>query len=207
MEENSTSNSRRERRFARRRRRILAAAAQVFAEKGYASTTTKELADAADVAEGTLYNYFKNKREILLAIAGEMMESPLANVLQELEGQDDRTLMISLVKRALDIAAEQLSFGRAVYAEAWVDQTILQEFVVARFAPIFRQLQAFIENRIAAGVFRPFDPVLGARLTMGLFSSLLVPAYVGFAPFPPEEERQMLAETVIDLLLDGIRTR
>jgi len=127
--------------------------------------------------------------------------------LQELEGKDDREMMISLIERALGIAGEQLAFGRAVYAEAWVDKTILQEFVVARFAPVFQQLQAYIENRIAAGVFRNFDPVLGARLTMGLFSSLVVPAYVGFAPFPPAEERRALAETVVDLLLDGIRTR
>jgi len=207
MKKTTAPNSRRERRIARRRSRILRAAAQVLAEKGYASTTTKEIADAADVAEGTLYNYFKSKREILLAIAGEMMESPLENVLQELEGQDDRAMMIGLIERALDIAEEQLPFGRAVYAEAWVDQSILQEFVVARFAPIFQQLQAYIENRIAAGVFRPFDPVLGAQLTMGLFSSLVVPAYVGFAPFPPAEKRHALAETVVDFLLDGIRVR
>jgi AcrR family transcriptional regulator len=207
MGSTATPSSRRERRIARRRRRILSAAAQVFADKGYASTTTKELADAADVAEGTLYNYFESKREILLAIAAEMMESPLENVLQELEGQDDRTLMISLVERALDLAEEQLPFGRAVYAEAWVDQTILQEFVVARFSPVIQQLQAYIANRVAAGVFRDFDPALGARLTMGIFFSLVIPAYVGVGSFPPAEERRALAETVIDLLLDGVRAR
>ena len=53
---------RRQRRIARRRQHILAAAARVFASKGLTQATTKAIADEADVAEGTLYNYFKNKK-------------------------------------------------------------------------------------------------------------------------------------------------
>ena len=45
-----------------RRTQILMGAAQVFAKKGFHKATTKEIAQAAGVAEGTIYNYFKNKR-------------------------------------------------------------------------------------------------------------------------------------------------
>ena len=51
-----------------RRTQILMGAAQVFAEKGYHKSTTKEIATAAGVSEGTIYNYFGNKRELLLAM-------------------------------------------------------------------------------------------------------------------------------------------
>lgn len=43
-----------------RRTQILRGAAQVFSEKGFYQATTKETAQAADVSEGTIYNYFKN---------------------------------------------------------------------------------------------------------------------------------------------------
>lgn len=66
-----TRQGRRQRRVARRRQEILAAAARVFARKGYAGATTKEIAEEADVAEGTLYNYFGGKRDILRAVAVE----------------------------------------------------------------------------------------------------------------------------------------
>ena len=62
---------RRERRIARRKKEILDAAARIFAEKGYANATTREIAEAADMAEGTLYNYFGGKRELLLAVASQ----------------------------------------------------------------------------------------------------------------------------------------
>ena len=51
-----------------RRRQILMGAAQVFAEKGFHKATTKQIAKAGGVSEGTIYNYFKNKRELLVAM-------------------------------------------------------------------------------------------------------------------------------------------
>jgi AcrR family transcriptional regulator len=41
----------------------------MFVERGYAATTADEIALAAGVSVGTFYNYFRNKRQILLALA------------------------------------------------------------------------------------------------------------------------------------------
>ena len=57
---------RRQRRGEQRREVILTAAAQVIAAKGYHGATTREIAEAADLAEGTIFNYFPTKRELLL---------------------------------------------------------------------------------------------------------------------------------------------
>ena len=78
---------RRRRRIARRRQKILSAAAQIFAEKGYANTSTKEIAFQADMGESTLYNYFDSKRDILLAIARET-EPLMLFALQEAQHLD-----------------------------------------------------------------------------------------------------------------------
>ncbi len=47
---------------------ILKAAKQLFAEKGYSKTTVSKIAKLAKVAEGTIYEYFKNKKELFLSI-------------------------------------------------------------------------------------------------------------------------------------------
>jgi AcrR family transcriptional regulator len=204
--ERTRLQGRRQRRVERRRAEILAAAAQVFAEKGYASTTTREIAQAADVAEGTLYNYFGGKREILLAIANET-KAPMEDAVMEAGRLDDRAAMISLFEQAFDISEARLPFMRTVLTEAWVDDCILQEFLAVRLKRIHRHLQTYVQERIAAGAFRPLDPSLGARLAMGMFGSLILPALRGLAPLPSSEERRALAETIVDLLLDGIRAR
>ena len=47
------------------KQKILECAAHLFAEKGFAETTVRELAEAADLTVGTLYHYFPSKAAIL----------------------------------------------------------------------------------------------------------------------------------------------
>jgi AcrR family transcriptional regulator len=54
------------------RQRILAAAADVLRERGFAETTTKEIARAAGVSEGSLYNHFDNKTALIAATMAEL---------------------------------------------------------------------------------------------------------------------------------------
>lgn len=58
----------RERQKATRTRDIVAAAATLFGKRGYANTTVEDVAAAAGVAPGTIYNYFKSKDGLLQAI-------------------------------------------------------------------------------------------------------------------------------------------
>jgi len=197
---------RRQRRIKRRRGRILSAAAQVFSKKGYPNATMKEIADQADMAEGTLYNYFDGKRDILLSIAHEM-DTPMVEALLEVEGLEDRAAIIALLEKALHISEARLPFIQALLSEAWVDDDLLQEFVIARSKQIHQLLETYIAERITAGVFCPMDPALTARLVMGMYGGLILPAVRGVAPLPSPEERHALAEAVADMLLDGVRAR
>ncbi|EJR54709.1 hypothetical protein IIM_01649 [Bacillus cereus VD107] len=51
-----------------RQMRILEAAVDMFGEKGYAATSTNEIAKRAGVAEGTIFRYYKTKKDLLLAV-------------------------------------------------------------------------------------------------------------------------------------------
>jgi AcrR family transcriptional regulator len=53
------------------RQRILAAAAQLFAGKGFDASTTRDIADAAGIAAGTVFNYFPTKEAILASLVAE----------------------------------------------------------------------------------------------------------------------------------------
>lgn len=51
-----------------KRAELLRWAEKLFVERGYAATTADDIASAAGVSVGTFYNYFRNKRQILLAL-------------------------------------------------------------------------------------------------------------------------------------------
>ncbi len=59
---------------------ILLAAADVFTERGYAGTTSDDIAASAGVSVGTFYNYFRNKRQVLVALVLERLEDIFTNI-------------------------------------------------------------------------------------------------------------------------------
>ena len=60
-----TTESRRERKKRDTRRRIVQEATRLFSERGFDAPTVDDIAAAADVAKGTIYNYFDSKEAIL----------------------------------------------------------------------------------------------------------------------------------------------
>ena len=66
---------RRERNKQEKRARIIAAAKELFGSKGFADTTTQEIAEKADIGTGTLFLYAKSKEELLVMVfSGDMIE-------------------------------------------------------------------------------------------------------------------------------------
>ncbi len=59
---------RRERRRRETREKIFRAAMQLFAERGFLETTTQQISEAADVGEGTFFNYFPTKGHVLTVL-------------------------------------------------------------------------------------------------------------------------------------------
>ena len=53
------------------RQKILQAARRLFTDNGFESTTTRDIALAADIATGTLFNYFPTKEAVLASLAAE----------------------------------------------------------------------------------------------------------------------------------------
>lgn len=57
---------------------ILRSAVEVFAEKGFSAAATSEIAQKAGVAEGTIFRYYKTKKDLLLAIVAPTMSRMIA---------------------------------------------------------------------------------------------------------------------------------
>ena len=62
------------------RKRIIDAARRLFADEGYGQTTTREIARAAGIASGTLFNYFPTKEAIVAHLAGEAVADALGEL-------------------------------------------------------------------------------------------------------------------------------
>ena len=104
------------------RTRIITAAMRCVAEKGYARTTIREIARAADMTSGSLYHYFPNKSELLDAVVEDIERTSvprLRSAAAQGDGVVDRLAAVldeaSLLMREYPHLA---AFDRAVRAES-----------------------------------------------------------------------------------------
>lgn len=58
-----------------RRTDVILTAARLFRQNGYERTTVRELAEAVGLSSGSLFHYFRNKEEILVAVMANGIES------------------------------------------------------------------------------------------------------------------------------------
>jgi len=84
------------------RERILQAARRLFVENGYEATTTRDIAQAAEIATGTLFNYFPTKEAVVASLANQALTGALASANRDVS--QNATLeeeLFSLVAMAL----------------------------------------------------------------------------------------------------------
>lgn len=116
------TGSRRDRRKAETRARLVAAARELFAQRGYDATRPQDIARAADVAIGTFYLYFADKRAAFLAFteeaSHELMESVRARA-AEARGFEARLL------GSLEAIVEFSDAHPGVLAAAFADAAVL----------------------------------------------------------------------------------
>ncbi len=139
--------SRRERKKLEARRRIFDAAFELFLEKGFDDTTVEEIAARADVAKGTVFNYFPRKTSFLAALA-EDWTARIEEELGPVEGWTGSTrhkltrvfrFLADLGARNPDLA--RLAFFESLrYMHAMVEHRLAEEEPVQRFQAMTRAL-------------------------------------------------------------------
>lgn len=102
------------------RERILDAAAHVMRTRGFAHTTTREVARAAEYSEATIYKHFQDKTELFLAVLHERLPSfqPLVAALGREPGQRTvRANLVEIVSSAIAFYHESFPMNASLFAE------------------------------------------------------------------------------------------
>ena len=92
--------------------KIILAATKVFAQKGFYNSKVADVAKEANVADGTIYLYFKNKDDLLISIFEESIDTFTLEVQKQIAGVTDPieklkrfiTLHLELVRSNQDTA-------------------------------------------------------------------------------------------------------
>jgi AcrR family transcriptional regulator len=127
----STNSLRRQPKQQRGKKRvatILTAAAEVFAQVGYSAATTQQIADRANTAVGSIYQFFPDKLAIFHALEAEHMEQ-VAIVNTKLLAKDIRRPLAQTIDEMVDTHAE--------YFEHPIHQIVYLQYFLAPIPGLF----------------------------------------------------------------------
>lgn len=196
----------RERKALARRKHILETALKLFARHGFDGTSTKQIAQAAGVAEGLIFHYFPSKDDLLNAVFetrhsffGELQSllegaepKPAAEVLKELA-----TGWLSTLRREREITLVLFSTAQTNPKVGAVLRTLIPEGIA--------RLSAYLRARVNAGELRRNLPVESSAQMF--FSSLMIFFLVnnGLSSSEWEARSAAFVRDLLSVWMDGAR--
>ena len=192
-----------------RRAQILREAAACFGTRGFAGTTTRDIAAHVGITEAALYRYFPSKEAIYAAILDERIDSP--DLLEAIEplarDRRDRDVFTELALALIRSVEADPSLLRLLLYSGLEGHEMARPFHERRVRRLRDFLTRYIARRSGEGAFRGVDPALGARAFIGMVVDHLIVRQVfgqrDEYPQPPEE----VAATFVSIFLDGIGAR
>jgi AcrR family transcriptional regulator len=151
--------------------RIVEAAAQLFAHHGYKGTTTREIAQLADLNEATLFRYFPRKPELFwAAVKSHVGRVKLARDTQiSLTSDDAPSIVVPLlIAFVLDHLNRQPQLHRLLHVAAF-ELPQADKMIREHLGPIFDMVCAYFKRCGEKGTMRKVEPSLA---TLGLIGAV-----------------------------------
>ena len=177
-EEQAGKLRRREREKLRHREEILDAALDLFSENGYHSVSMQEIAEKAEFAVGTLYNFFGSKEDLYKALMLSKAQTFHDALVRPLEDEKDPLEAIrNYVSVRWGLFSTNLSVWRLYFAETQGASFNLKSGLDTDLLEVYDQLIEKLVSVFASGVqkkaFRNLDPYLMAIALEGTIRAFL----------------------------------
>ena len=190
-----------------RREQILQATAEVFGEKGFHRATIRDIARRAGIADGTIYNYFDNKRELLMGLVDKLAFASLRDLFANSNISSPEELLRALLQNRMQFVRDNRHIFISVFPEV-ISSPELRAFLFADRIPQFmRQVEDYLHRGVAAGALTDVDPKVVTHMMLGaLFSYALIDSAEEVNTFGDMTDDELVDQWT-RLLFYGLATR
>jgi AcrR family transcriptional regulator len=164
-----------------RRQRIVAGAAAIFIRDGYEGASMSQIAAAASVSKGTLYNYFPSKQALFAAFVRQgcaRLVEEIFGATEDDDGAGDAHAQLLRIGRAMlrmMVSADARAVYRVVVMEASKFPELAQAFVDSGPKILVGHMADWLTRQILAGRLSAPDPVFAAEQFFALTQARIVP--------------------------------
>ncbi len=160
-----------------RRRKILAGAGRIFMAEGYEGASMSQIAAAADVSKGTLYNYYPGKRDLFAAFVAagcNQLVTEMFSVQANAESPAETLTRIGRLMLTTMVTEKGLTMFRMVVMEAAKFPELAKLFIKAGPETLVNHLASWLQTQVAAARLRIADPRFAAEQFFALVQTRLV---------------------------------
>jgi TetR/AcrR family fatty acid metabolism transcriptional regulator len=188
--------------------RILDAAIEVIANHGFFHSRVAEIAERAGVADGTIYLYFKNKDELLMAAIDSAFHRFIARAhaaLKELSDPREKLRRIAFLQ--LEALGAKRSLAIVFQTELRHSAKFLSEFSHNMMVEYFDLIKSVLKEGQDAGVFREeLSVTVAAHCFFGAIDEIVTTWILYDRELERDYHLSSLADPIVDILLKGIET-
>ncbi len=158
-----------------KRQRILRAAIDVFASKGYFAARMTDIAEAAKVADGTLYLYFEGKEHLLMSVFDSVLGRFIDRLDGEIEKIDDPIEKLSIMIRLhLETLGRDHALAHVLQIETRHSRRFMSLFTRGKLGEYLNRVRNIIIEGQESGVFRgDISPGLATNLVFGAVDEIV----------------------------------
>jgi AcrR family transcriptional regulator len=191
---------------------ILEVAIKIFSEKGFSATTTSEIAKEAGIAEGTIFRYFKTKKDILRKVMIKLMEAlgeklitaRLAQIFTENKEKDEREVLKILLKDRLETILEYWDMIKVVVTEVQYHEDLREAFIKNIIIKGKTAVEQYFQLGMDKGRFKQVDVTIVTRSLVGMMGMYILQKQLLPAAVSIRDDEQL--DIMIDLFLNGLYT-
>ncbi len=188
----------------KRRSEILTAAAKLFAEKGFHRTTTQAIAHEAGLAEGTIYNYFTNKEDLLVSMLNYFsLEQERGRELASVLNLPLREALQAMFRSTVAEAKQNLQMAATVYSEILVNPALRERYTQQRVEPLSALLEQHLQAHVERGDAQAGNIPLIVRIAMATQMGLAMLLLLGDATLENVSEDE-LVEALVEVFYQGL---
>lgn len=183
-------------------RRIQRAAIEVFASKGYFGARMTDVAEAAQVADGTLYLYFDGKEHLLMSIFDAVLGRFIERLDEEIATIEDPVQKLSVMVRLhLETLGRDHALAHVLQIETRHSRRFMSLFTRGKLGEYLNRVRDIIEEGQKVGAFRrDISPGLATNLVFGAVDELVMSWLLADNPGDLLRHHQPL----VRMLTDGI---
>lgn len=191
-----------------RKQQILDAALKIFSNKGFTEATTTEIAQEAGVAEGTIYNYYRSKRELLIAVVKTfVMTESFLNIFDHVGETEYPAFLAAVLNNRMDFIRDSgKNHMLLLMSEILRDPELRDIYDQQVIKPVMNRMENYLENKAAEGEFRSVNTGVVTRALGGMVMGLLLLTLLEGESSPLKNiPRQNLAAEMGQLVMRGIQ--